>query len=261
MTRVLLVDDEPLALRRLIAVVGEMSDVEVVGTASDGESAVAQARRLKPDILVLDIEMPVLNGIEVASILATESRSQVIVVSAFARYATDAFAIEATDYVLKPLRPDRLRQAIERAQRRIAEIAALATTDQEPAGVLPSLHIPDARGGRDVALVDVKWIEAARDYVIVHTATQSHLVRSTMTEMADQLPAAIPRVHRSAFVNLDHVERWVRSEKGVYRLVLTDGESVQVGPSYLPELRTMLRDSKSLRLASRTPQQLNKEKQ
>lgn len=261
MTRVLLVDDEPLALRRLVAIVAEMPNVEVVGTASDGESAVVEARRLKPDILVLDIEMPVLNGIEVASILSTECRPQVVVVSAFARYATDAFAIEATDYVLKPLRPDRLRQAIERAERRIAEVAALTTAAPKSLGTLPSLHIPDVRGGHDVAMGNIKWIEAARDYVIVHTAAQSHLIRSTMAEMADQLPAAIPRVHRSAFVNLDHVERWVRSDKGVYRLVLTDGEAVQVGPSYLSELRTALRDSKSRLPPSRNPQKLSKDKQ
>lgn len=260
MTRVLLIDDEPLALRRLIAIVGEMPDVEVVGTASDGESAVAEARRLLPDLVVLDIEMPVLNGIEVASILAAESRPQVVVVSAFARYAADAFAIEATDYVLKPLRPARLRQAIERAQRRIAEIEALAITTREPVGVVPSLHIPDARGGCRVALVDVTWIEAARDYVIVHTATRSHLVRSTMAEMADQLTNAIPRVHRSAFVNLECVDRWVRSDKGVYRLLLTNGEAVQVGPSYLAELRMMLRASDTTSSPNRTIQQLTKDK-
>ncbi|OOG56766.1 LytTR family DNA-binding domain-containing protein [Rhodanobacter sp. C03] len=242
MIRVLLVDDEPLALRRLVAIVGEMPNVELVGTASDGAAALIEARRLLPDLIVLDIEMPAFNGIEVASILAVERRIQVIVVSAFARYATEAFAVEATDYVLKPVRPHRLQQAVFRAQRRIAEITALETAVAEPLCAHRMLHVPDARGGHDVAMSDIKWIEAARDYVIVHTAALSHLLRSTMLEMAERLPATMPRVHRSAFVNLAFVERLVRSETGVYRLVMTDGETVQVGPNYLPGVRKVLRN-------------------
>ena len=104
----------------------------------------------------------------------------------------------------------------------------------------PHLHIPDRHGGRNVPLADVVWIEAARDYALIHTASRSHLLRTTMADLTGRLPPSIRRVHRSAFVSLAHVERWGPPQKGVYRLVLSDGADVPVGPSYVAELRAAL---------------------
>lgn len=241
--RVLLVDDEPLAIRGLTQALKAIAGVELVGTATDGDGAIAEATRLVPDLVILDVEMPGPDGIAVAGELYREGGPEIIILSAFDRYAADAFAVEAVDYLLKPLRPDRLRQAIGRAERRRAEKAAMAgAAPLDSAAPAPGLHIPDRHGGRDVAIADIVWIEAARDYALIHTATRSHLLRTTMAELSAALPSSIRRVHRSAFVALARVERWSPAQKGVHQLVLGHGTEVAVGPTYLADVRAALRN-------------------
>lgn len=240
--RVLLADDEPLALRRLALLLRDYDDVDVVGTAVDGDTAVAEAERLQPDLLILDVEMPGLDGIAVAAALASQPQAAIVILSAFDRYAAPAFEIEALDYMLKPLRPERLRQALDRAQRRRAERDAHATARQEERDAeAASIHVPDRHGGCDVPLSLVTWVEAARDYAILHTARRSHMLRITMTDLAASLPPVMMRVHRSAFVNLAEVRRWATPGRGVQALALSDGTIVGVGPSYLADVRTRLK--------------------
>jgi DNA-binding LytR/AlgR family response regulator len=236
MMRVLLVEDEPLAMRRLERVARELGDVEVVGTAVDGDEAIAEAQRLRPDLIILDVEMPGRSGIAVAEALAGPASPQIVIVSAFDRYAAAAFDIEATDYLLKPVRPDRLRTALRRAARRRAS----GTSSVENTSA-PSVHVPGPNGGRDVAWSDVLWVEAAGDYVLLHAAARSHLLRSTMVEIAASAPPALVRSHRSSLVNLDYVVGWSNPEKGVFRLDLVDGASVPVGPTHLSSCREILR--------------------
>jgi DNA-binding LytR/AlgR family response regulator len=241
--RVLLVDDEPLALRRLSLSLRLLPEVDVVGTASDGDAAIAEARRLSPELIILDVEMPGRDGLAVASELGREPGPEIVILSAFDRYATAAFEVEAVDYLLKPLRPERLRQAIDRARRRRAERAAreamLAGPGAKPQE--PTIHIPDRHGGRDLPLSEVVWIEAAKDYALIHTRTRTHIIRATMTGLASQLPDSIVRVHRSAFVALAHVRRWGRPTKGIHCLILSDGTEVTVGPNYVQDVRASLR--------------------
>lgn len=240
--RILLVDDEPLALRRLEAVLREMPDVDLVGTARDGDAAVDEARRLRPDLVILDVEMPGRSGLAAAAEFDRDHGPEIVILSAFDRYAASAFEVEALDYLLKPLRPDRLRQALDRARRRRAERAAHATAvaDQEE-GERQVVHVPDRHGGRDVPVGDVVWIEAARDYALIHTRNRSHILRVTMAELSERLPDSVIRVHRSSFVALSEVRRWGLPSKGVYGLVLSDGTEVTVGPSYVAEVREKLR--------------------
>jgi len=237
MMRVLLVEDEPLAMRRLQRMTLDIGDVEVVGTAIDGDEAISETRRLRPDLIILDVEMPGPSGIAVAEALAGPSSPQIVIVSAFDRYAAAAFDFEATDYLLKPVRPDRLRTALQRAIRRRTAAAHDVESTSSPA-----VHIPGPHGGREVPWADILWIEAAGDYVLLHAAARSHLLRSTMLEIAAVAPPAFARAHRSSVVNVDYVEGWSNPEKGIFKLGLMDGTVVPVGPTYLTSLRERLRN-------------------
>lgn len=240
--RLLIVDDEPQALRRLEQCLAGLAHVEVVGSARDGDAALDEARRLKPDLVILDVEMPGRNGIAVASMLDPADGAEIIIHSGFDQYAASAFEIEALDYLVKPLRPERLRQALDRARRRRAErLAHTSLQAAEQAAGQATVHVPDRNGGYDVPASDLIWIEAARDYALLHTGTRSHIVRATMAELAGRLPGGFLRVHRSTIVALSRVRRWGLPTRGVHSLVLSDGTEVGVGPSYIADARIALR--------------------
>ena len=236
--RILLVDDEPAALERLAALLSQSPDVSVVGTARNGREAAQAIADLHPDLVLLDIQMPEANSLAVAAALPPEDRPEIIFVTAFELYAADAFEVEAADYLLKPVRFDRLRQAIERARRRQSQRVALARADAALAA--PVDEDPDGfwvqvrSGFVRVPLGDIDWIEAAKDYVLLHTATRSHIHRATMTALERKMPPAeMIRVHRSAFVRPAKVKEVKRLGKGLISLVLEDGVNVAVGPSYV----------------------------
>lgn len=251
--RVFLVDDEPFSIRRLTFVLKEIPDVEIVGTAANGHTALSEIRRLQPDLAILDIEMPGCSGMAVAEALGNTG-PDIVFLTAFDQYATEAFLIEATDYLVKPLKPERLRLAIDRARRRQTERQAALRTfgisvhvpksplQTEPDGAEHNfLHFPNQEGGLDLPQSEIIWIEAAKDYALVHTSLRSHILRTTMSELADKLRPSIIRVHRSAFVALEFVHHWRRSPKGILVLSMTDGSEVSVSPTYLQTVRSQLK--------------------
>ena len=233
---VLLVDDEPLALRRLETLFGDIDDVEVVGTASTGEEAEDRIAKLRPDLVMLDISMPRKSGIRVAADLVADPRPEIIFVTAFEQYAPDAFEVDAADYLLKPVRFDRLRQAVERARRRramrdvVERIAGgpLAESREE------AIWVQVASGNLRLPIAQIEWVEAARDYVLLHTSTRSYIHRISMTAL-EQLfdPQLLMRVHRSTFIRPALVKAVQRLGKGLIALEMEDGAVVQVGPSYV----------------------------
>lgn len=235
--RVLLVDDEALAIERLEALFGDVDGAEVVGTALDGREAAEKIAALKPDLVMLDIQMPGKSGLRVAADLPQERRPEVIFVTAFEQYAPDAFEVDAADYLLKPVRFDRLRQAIERAKRRrdmreaIDLVATASLTPAPPAA--GSIWVQTARGQVRVPVATIEWIEAAKDYVMLHTATRSYIHRISMAALEETLdPQQLMRVHRSAFVRPTLVVCIERYGKGLVALVLQSGVTVQVGSTY-----------------------------
>lgn len=235
--RVLLVDDEELAIERLEALFGDVDGAEVVGTALDGREAADRIAALQPDLVMLDIQMPGKSGLRVAADLPQERRPEVIFVTAFEQYAPDAFEVDAADYLLKPVRFDRLRQAIERAKRRRDMREAIERVAAAPAAALPSatacIWVQTPRGQVRVPMASIEWIEAAKDYVMLHTATRSYIHRISMAALGESLdPAQFTRVHRSAFVRPALVTRVERHGKGLVALVLENGVSVQVGSTY-----------------------------
>lgn len=239
--RVLLVDDEPAALERLQALFEQIAGAEVAGVARNGREALEQIEALRPDLVMLDIQMPELSGLSVAGALPVEARPEIVFVTAFEMYAADAFDVEAADYLLKPVRFDRLRQAVERARRRRTLMAAAVAPPPETPPDVASFWVQGRNGHVRVCSTEIDWIEAAKDYVLLHTPTRSHIHRVTMTALEDMLdPEMLTRVHRSAFVNLARVQEVQRLGKGLISLILRDGVAVAVGPTYVKQVQARL---------------------
>lgn len=246
--RLLLADDEPLALRRIKLALQGIEGVCVVGAASDGAQAISAMRELRPDVVLLDIRMPLANGFEVANAVEAAGGPEIIFVSAFDSYALQAFETSAVDYLLKPVEFERLAAAIERVRhRRAAKDAGRRAT--ELTAVLEALQRElDARDGpryerefwiRDrgrflrVAVADVERIEAERDYVRLYWEGRTLLHRVTMAHLEEKLdPEIMLRVHRSAFVNWRRLKVVRRDSNGRLVAVLEGNEEVPVSRAY-----------------------------
>ena len=244
----MIADDEPLAIARLEIGLARIGGVEVVGAASNGAGAIDLARRLKPDLLFLDVQMPGVTGLQAARALPAEAPPIVIFVTAFDRFACEAFDCAAIDYILKPFAFERLREAVARAttafdQRQArAQLArlhlALDRLERSPAPEPTDLWV--VRRGETIRLApsDIHWLQAERDYVRIHTGSGEYLQRGSLQGLHDLLGGRFVRVHRSAAVNLDHVaQATVRPETGV-RVRLTSGAEVPVGRRYLKDWRS-----------------------
>jgi DNA-binding LytR/AlgR family response regulator len=249
--RVLIVDDEQLALDRLRALFADIDGIEVVGEARDGNTALERVSQLAPDMVVFDIQMPGRSGLAAAADLGAVDRPEIVFVTAHEQYAADAFDVDAADYLLKPVRLDRLRQAVNRARRR-RDLRTQASHAGRLAEEVQTLRagrsavaddgfwVPERDGQRRVPIAAIRWIEAARDYVLLHTDTRSHMLRATMGALEERLAGGpLVRVHRSAFVRPDNVAEVRRVNRSV-TLVLADGANVQVGPSYVDSLSSVL---------------------
>jgi DNA-binding LytR/AlgR family response regulator len=234
--KVVLADDEPLARDLLRVFLAEIPGASVVGEAEDGEALIDLVDRLSPDVVILDVEMPGLSGLQAALELdCRPARPELIFVTAHDRHAAEAFNVDAADYVLKPVRAARLKQAIERVQRRLDRGA----TDGGPAERSPEdgeIWAPVRNGRARVRLGDIIRIEAAKDHAIIHTRQRSYMVRSTMAALEARLAGtALRRVHRSAFVRLSQVAELRRDGKAL-QLILLDGAVVPVGDAHRPEV-------------------------
>jgi DNA-binding LytR/AlgR family response regulator len=243
--RVLLVDDEPLALRRLATLFADIDDVTVIGFAATGREAEAQIAALAPDLVMLDISMPQKSGLRVAADLPQTARPEIIFVTAFEQYAPDAFEVEAADYLLKPVRFDRLRQAIERARRRrtmreaVERFTSLA--EATPDAHTEAIWVHVSGGQMRLPIDQIEWIEAAKDYVMLHTATRSYMHRISMAALEALLdPRELMRVHRSTFIRPTLVDGVQRLGKGLIALEMRDGAVVAVGPSYVKAVVALL---------------------
>ncbi|PQZ84833.1 MULTISPECIES: LytTR family DNA-binding domain-containing protein [unclassified Brevundimonas] len=244
--KVLIADDEPLALARLKQALACIPEVELAAAARSGEDALQLIRSLQPDIAVLDIEMPGLDGLGVVSRLSpSDPVPEIIFVTAFTQHAVDAFALNAADYLTKPFEFERLRAAIRRARTRLdarnsdqrfAELQTLVASLQQTTE--PSLHetevwIRRADGLHRQPLEDVDHILAQGDYVELHTRGATYLVRDTISSLEQRIdPTRFVRCHRSVIVNLAFV-RGVRRRTGrKLALTLSNGREITVGPSY-----------------------------
>lgn len=241
--RVVVADDERLIRADLVRLLGAMPGVTVVGEARHGLEAVDLAADLAPDLLLLDVQMPGLDGFGVIAELDPDLAPAVIFVTAFDQYAVQAFDAHAVDYLLKPFDPARLATAIERARARLAGSRAETFARTRDAVVAsrgavrePPMERLAARGVGRTVLLDVaaiRWIEAADNYVRLHTTEGVHLSRRTLRELEQRLdPGRFARVHRSTIVALDQVRELRPLGDGDQELHLRDGTRLVLTRSY-----------------------------
>lgn len=248
MIRILLADDEPVALERLEVAIACIPDAELAGAAKNGRQALELLRQLRPDIAVLDIQMPGKDGFAVIEALRSDDCvPEIIFVTAFHEHAIRAFEVHAVDYLLKPVAFERFREAIDRARARLqartadvrfAElqqlIASLQSSGQgEVASHTREVWVRSPGGLIKVVLESVDLITAEGDYVSLHVGNRSHLLKDTMTSLAFRLdPNRFLRVHRSVIVNIDRVSSVQRRGLRSLSLVLASGRVVAVGPNF-----------------------------
>ena len=264
--RVLVADDEPLARSMVAALLREDSEIEAVYECADSPSARELIARHHPDIVFLDIEMPEVTGLDLARDL-TEDGPVVVFVTAFSRYAPEAFEVSASDYVLKPFSDRRFSEALQRAKRRVREhrlgdlankLATLSSElrpdDRPPepnsdAGFLERLSFREGDRTIVVQTAELIWIEAEDYYVRIHSRRGRHLVRTALATLEGQLqPHQFLRVHRGAIVNLQEVTA-VRDAGGL-TLVLTDGSEVPVSRSRRSVVESSLLPGRNARTTS-----------
>jgi two-component system, LytTR family, response regulator AlgR len=238
----LIVDDEPLAIDRMRMICAQLPMVRVAGTASDGAQALERIGELSPDLVLLDLTMPELDGLAVARQLAGRANPPaVIFVTAHDDHAVEAFDLDAVDYVLKPVEKDRLERAIARA---------LARRGQSPSeGVaaspwLEELWVPHRSELVRIAVSEVGRVDAERDYVRLHVgsgpAKRSYLLLQTIAGLEARLdPERFIRIHRSIILRRDRIAGLRHDGLGVWSVETADGETLRIGRTYLAKVKAM----------------------
>lgn len=268
--RTLIVDDEPLARKGLAVRLTDNKQIQVVGECTNGREAVHSIKTLSPDLVFLDIQMPVLNGFQVLAQLEAENVELpvIIFVTAYDNYAMKAFEVHALDYLLKPVEDTRLMEAIQKAEaqfnskqstgqkNRLVSLVSQFTGDDcedilrrlASGESLESRRYPDhlsIKDGGEVTVLKtrlISWIDAAGDYMCVHsTDGKTHIMRKTMKELESELnPDKFVRIHRSVMVNKNQVEKLVTHATGEYHLVLDNGQELKVSRSYKEKAKAII---------------------
>jgi two-component system LytT family response regulator len=248
--RTLIVDDEPLARQRLRRLLEADLDIAIVGECGDGQQAVTDLRQLRPDLVFLDVQMPVLDGFGVLQALGGTTLPAVIFVTAHDCYALKAFDVHALDYLLKPFDKARFAAALERVKTQIRQGNAVALNErlQDLLQYAPGRHPGPGRlmiksAGRIyfVRIEDIDWIEAAANYVRVHVGKEDHLLREGLTALEKKLdPSRFVRIHRSTIVNLERIRELQPAFHGDYVIILQDGTELALSRSCRDKLEEAL---------------------
>ncbi len=252
MIRVALVDDEPVAREGLRLWLAAEADVEIAGEAGTPAEAIALVKRERPDLLFLDVQMPDGDGFDVLEGIAETHLPEVIFVTAHEQHALRAFDLAALDFLLKPVRKERFKVALERARRELARgteregptrLAALLDEVRrgrgEGAPRIERFTVRDRERIRFIAVNDVRWIGAAGNYAELHLAQGTHLVRATMAELEAGLdPSRFARIHRGTLVRVDCILEIVAAAHGDFDVRLDDGTELRLSRRYRSRLLT-----------------------
>jgi two-component system response regulator AlgR len=233
--RTLIVDDEPLAIERMQVLCAEIESLSVAGTASDGESALRLADKLAPDLMLLDMTMPGMDGLAVAREVALRDEPPaVIFVTAHEDFAVEAFDLDAVDYVLKPVAADRLERAVARA------VARRGSRKAGDPRWLQEFWVPHRSELLRIEASQVDRIDAERDYVRLNVGDRSYLLLQTIAGLEAKLdPEQFIRIHRSTILRRDAIAGLRHEGLGVWSAELADGETLRIGRTYLRKVKAM----------------------
>ncbi len=235
--RTLIVDDEPLAVERMMTLCRAEAGLTVIGTANDGNDALKLIAALSPDLVFLDIAMPDMDGLSVArSIGAAKIRPVIVFVTAFDGFAVEAFDVAAADYLLKPVSPERLTRAVARAIAKCGE-ASVAETEAESAD---EFWVPHRSELVRVRAADIDRIDAERDYMRLHVGERSYLLHQTIAALEERLdPDVFIRVHRSMIIRRDRIAGIGHDRAGAWHADLVDSSRVRIGRTYLARVKAL----------------------
>ncbi|MFT5757839.1 MAG: two-component system LytT family response regulator [Alteromonadaceae bacterium] len=266
MLSTIIVDDEPLARKGLVVRLAEHKDIHVVTECCNGREAIEAIRAYKPDLMFLDIQMPGLNGFDVIEEILKQGLTMPIVVfvTAFDQYALKAFEVYAQDYLLKPADEERLAQTMDKIRQAIkseenalhkSKLVRLVSdvtgndcqqilselANNEPvtlSSYSDILAIKDAGEVSRVPVKDILWVDAAGDYMCVHTNENTHILRKTMKQLEETLdPRIFIRSHRSTIVNKNYIHKFCSQLNGEYYLVMSNGKELKVSRSYKDKVK------------------------
>lgn len=252
--RAVFADDEPLARDLVRSLLERDPDIEVVAECANGAQALEAVRLHEPDLLLLDVQMPGMDGFEVVEALDPADMPLVVFATAHDQHALRAFEVHAVDYLLKPFDAERFESAVGRAKARLRALAVadagkrmadlLGTLGRGPAVAgdwLRRLAVPHGNRVDYVDVAEIDWIEAADQYVKIHVGSAQHLMRGSLASLEGRLdPKAFARVHRSAIVSLDRVRTLESQGDGSARVRIGESTWIPVGRSRLTELRERL---------------------
>ena len=247
--RTLIVDDMALSRERTRRYLSAEADVEIVGECADAETALQAIQTLTPDLLLLDVQMPGMTGLELLEKIPVERRPAVVFVTAFDEFAVPAFAAHAVDFLLKPFDRERLTKVLDRVRLHLAEKparASVALRDAVPAtAAVPAYldRIAVKSVGRTVfvATDNVDWLETAGNYVCLHAGKETHVVRETMNQIEAQLdPHKFVRIHRSTMVRIEAIREIQPLFNGDRMIILQDGAKLTMSRSYRDKVKGAL---------------------
>ena len=254
--RVVIVDDEMPACARIVELLEKQTGFEIAGVARSGQEAVQLIRGESPDLVFLDVQMPDMDGLGVLRQVTPQWTPLTIFVTAYDKYAIQAFEAHALDYLLKPFSDERFEAALQRARAQIRTQAAgelslrLARLLESPIGAAEGFkyleRIAIKAGGRVIFLEarDIDWIEAAGVYVYLHVGPKAHLYRATVGQLQERLdPKNFVRVHRSTIINTDRILELKPRTHGDYGIILKDRTELTLSRGYRPQLEGWLRQS------------------
>jgi DNA-binding LytR/AlgR family response regulator len=244
MLRTLIVDDEPLAVERMQLMCADRPELTLVGTASDGASALRLIDALVPDLVLLDISMPDQDGLSVARAIAQIARPvcqlppAIIFVTAFDGFAMEAFDVSATDYLLKPVAAERLARAVTRVLDRRRTYAP--TPQAVISDYVEEFWVPHRAELVRIAAADIERIDAERDYMRLTVGPRSYLLHQTISVLEQRLdPKLFIRLHRSVIVRRDRIVRLTHGHAGRWHAMLINGDAVSIGRTHLAAAKAM----------------------